>query len=120
MLLSRFLLRLTTTRTTPKRGLSWSVVSEIHQSDFRQHASPQRPWIEHAKGSWPQVHDEAFVHPLACLIGQVSIDADCSIWPHAVLRADGGRIQIGKGSNIQDGTVVHLTENLSHTLVGEY
>jgi carbonic anhydrase/acetyltransferase-like protein (isoleucine patch superfamily) len=54
------------------------------------------------------------------LIGQVEVAEDCSIWPYAVLRGDGGRISVGKGSNIQDGVIAHLTEDLSSTRVGDY
>jgi carbonic anhydrase/acetyltransferase-like protein (isoleucine patch superfamily) len=49
------------------------------------------------------------VHPEAVVIGAVHIGASASIWPAAVLRGDFGRIEIGRLSSIQDGTVVHTT-----------
>ncbi len=55
----------------------------------------------------PDVHPEAYVHPDAVIIGDVTIGADSSVWPHAVLRGDYGTITIGVRSSIQDGTVVH-------------
>lgn len=55
----------------------------------------------------PRIDESAFVHETAVLIGDVRVEANASIWPHAVLRADYGSITIGEGSSVQDGTVVH-------------
>jgi carbonic anhydrase/acetyltransferase-like protein (isoleucine patch superfamily) len=60
----------------------------------------------------PQIHPEAFVHPEATVIGQVSVGAGSTVWPGAVLRGDYGRITVGERTSIQDGTVVHATEEL--------
>ena len=57
----------------------------------------------------PHIAPDAFVHPEAVVIGAVTIGAQASIWPAAVLRADYGRIEIGDLTSIQDGTVVHTT-----------
>lgn len=57
----------------------------------------------------PQIHDSAFVHPDAVVIGDVRIGAESSIWPCAVLRGDEGHISIGERSSIQDGSVLHTT-----------
>ncbi len=57
----------------------------------------------------PDIHPDAFVHPDCTVIGAVTIGAEASIWPAAVLRADYGRIEIGQLTSIQDGTVVHTT-----------
>lgn len=57
----------------------------------------------------PDIHPEAYVHPDAVVIGSVTIGAESSVWPHAVLRGDDGSIVIGSGTSIQDGTVVHTT-----------
>ena len=57
----------------------------------------------------PDIHPSAFVHPDAVIIGSVTIGAESSIWPGAVLRGDDGRIDIGERTSIQDGTVVHTT-----------
>lgn len=61
----------------------------------------------------PRIHPEAWIHPQAVVIGDVSIEAEASVWPCAVLRGDFGPIAIGPRSSIQDGTVVH-----AHTVVG--
>lgn len=55
----------------------------------------------------PVVHDTAYVHPSAILIGDVIVMEDCYIGPGAVLRGDFGRIMIERGSNIQDTCVLH-------------
>ena len=57
--------------------------------------------------SGPVVAASAWLAPGATLIGDVQLHDDASIWYSAVLRADGDRIDIGSGSNIQDGSVVH-------------
>jgi carbonic anhydrase/acetyltransferase-like protein (isoleucine patch superfamily) len=57
----------------------------------------------------PDIHPDAYVHPDAVVIGQVTIGEGSSIWPHAVLRADDATITIGARSSIQDGTIVHTT-----------
>ncbi|MEV4355305.1 gamma carbonic anhydrase family protein [Nonomuraea sp. NPDC049625] len=58
----------------------------------------------------PRIHPDAYVHPDAVVIGSVVIGAESSVWPSAVLRADFGRIEIGERTSIQDGTILHTTE----------
>jgi carbonic anhydrase/acetyltransferase-like protein (isoleucine patch superfamily) len=65
----------------------------------------------------PTVHPTAFVHPEAVIIGDVTVGAEASIWPTSVLRGDTGRIVIGARTSVQDGSVVHCTDELD-TLVG--
>jgi len=55
----------------------------------------------------PQVDPNAFVHPDAVLIGDVTVESGASVWPSAVLRGDFGRIEVRARSSIQDGTVIH-------------
>lgn len=57
----------------------------------------------------PEIHPSAFVHPDAVVIGQVTIGAESTVWPSAVLRGDYGRISVGERTSVQDGTVVHAT-----------
>jgi len=66
----------------------------------------------------PTVHPDAFVHPDATVIGNVTIGAESSVWPQAVLRGDYGYIEVGARTSIQDGTVVHCTAELP-TIVGD-
>ncbi len=55
----------------------------------------------------PVVHPTAFVHPLACLIGDVVIGAGCYVGPFASLRGDMGRVELEEGSNLQDNCTMH-------------
>lgn len=55
----------------------------------------------------PRVDPTAFVHPTAVLLGDVTVEADCSVWPHAVLRADLAPIRLARAVNVQDGAVLH-------------
>ena len=65
----------------------------------------------------PEIHPEAFVHPEAVVIGDVTIGSEATVWPQAVLRGDYGRIVIGERSSVQDGTVIHAGPHFP-TLVG--
>jgi gamma-carbonic anhydrase len=67
--------------------------------------------IEH-HGIRPQVPPSAFVAEGACLIGDVTLGAEASVWFNAVLRGDINRIQIGERSNVQDGVIIHVTHAL--------
>ena len=66
----------------------------------------------------PQIHPDAYVHPDAVIIGDVRVGAQSSIWPGAVLRADFGQIIIGERTSIQDGTVLHATQQWA-TVIGD-
>jgi carbonic anhydrase/acetyltransferase-like protein (isoleucine patch superfamily) len=68
-------------------------------------------------GVQPRIHRSAFVHPDAVVIGDVELGELASVWPTTVLRGDHGRIVVGARTSIQDGTVVHTTEEWP-TLVG--
>ncbi|MBI4358541.1 MAG: gamma carbonic anhydrase family protein [Candidatus Omnitrophica bacterium] len=67
----------------------------------------------------PKLGKNVFIHPSAVVLGQVTLRDYASIWPCAVLRADINRIMIGKYSNIQDLSVVHL-ESDRGCFVGNY
>ena len=66
----------------------------------------------------PSIHPDAYVHPEATIIGDVTIGAHATVWPQAVLRGDDNSIVIGERSNIQDGAVVHAAPE-GATLVGD-
>jgi hypothetical protein len=66
------------------------------------------PLIVSIRGRSPQVDPEAWVAPNATLIGQVRLAARASVWYSATLRAEAEPIDIGAGSNIQDGVTVHV------------
>jgi carbonic anhydrase/acetyltransferase-like protein (isoleucine patch superfamily) len=55
----------------------------------------------------PQLAAGAWVADSAQVIGQVVLEEDASVWFGAVLRGDTEELRVGRGSNIQDGSVVH-------------
>ena len=55
----------------------------------------------------PSIHDAAFVAPTAVVVGAVTMGPRASIWYGAVARADAEVIEIGEGSNVQDGCTLH-------------
>ena len=59
----------------------------------------------------PDIAPDAYVHPDAVVIGDVTIGSESTIWPGAVLRGDSGPITIGERTSIQDGSVIHTTEH---------
>jgi len=67
----------------------------------------------------PDIAPDAWVHPDAVVIGNVTLGPGASVWPTAVLRGDYGRIEIGAMSNIQDGTIIHCTDS-EPTVIGEH
>jgi len=60
----------------------------------------------------PRIHPIAFVAPGAKLIGDVTLEAEASVWYNAVLRGDLAPILLGAQSNIQDNCVVHVDEGV--------
>lgn len=70
------------------------------------------------QGKHPQVHELAYVHAAAVLIGEVMVGSESSIWPNATLRGDDGPIVIGERTSIQDNVVIHCVRGRSHTTVG--
>ena len=56
----------------------------------------------------PRIHETAFVAPGACIVGDVEIGPEASVWYNCVLRGDINRIVLGARSNLQDGTIVHV------------
>ncbi|EAR20207.1 gamma carbonic anhydrase family protein [Nitrococcus mobilis] len=66
-------------------------------------------------GQSPQLAATAWVDTTALVIGEVALAEDVSVWPMAVIRGDINRIRIGARSNIQDGTVIHVTHDGPYT-----
>ena len=71
-------------------------------------ASMPEPLIVSVAGHTPQIDPDAWIAPNASVIGQVSLAAGASVWYGATLRAEVEPIEIGEGSNIQDGVTVHV------------
>ncbi len=66
----------------------------------------------------PTIDPSAFIHPDAVIIGDVTVGPESSVWPTAVLRGDTGRVVVGAGTSIQDGSVIHCTSELD-TVIGD-
>ncbi|MEO3757722.1 gamma carbonic anhydrase family protein [Mycobacterium sp. B14F4] len=66
------------------------------------------PLILSIRGRAPQLHAEAWVAPNASVIGRVTLAARVSVWYAATLRAEAEPIEIGFGTNIQDGVTIHV------------
>ena len=70
--------------------------------------SMSAPLIVSIRGHAPQLHAESWVAPNASVIGKVSLAARVSVWYAATLRAEAEQIEVGFGTNIQDGVTVHV------------
>ena len=67
--------------------------------------------IRHVIGVLPKLGERVMVDPTAVVMGDVSLGDDVSVWPHAAMRGDVQVIRIGARTNIQDGTVLHVTHD---------
>lgn len=74
--------------------------------------------LEH-KGRLPQLDESVFLAPGACVIGDVQVGENSSLWFNVVVRGDVNFIRIGKRSNIQDGSIVHVTRDTHPTVIGD-
>ena len=79
-----------------------------------------RSYLDYA----PVIKKKVYIDSAATVIGRVTLEDDCSVWPNTVIRGDVNFINIGKETNIQDGAVLHVThagefsENGSPLLIG--
>ena len=64
----------------------------------------------------PDIHPSVYIDESAIVIGQVNIGKASSVWPLTVIRGDIQRISIGKRTNIQDGSVLHVTHGSEFSL----
>ncbi len=76
--------------------------------------------------TFPQLADNVYVHASAQIIGDARLDEDASVWCNAVLRADVNHIVIGRGTNIQDFVMCHVSHKTaakplgSPLIIGDY
>lgn len=71
------------------------------------------------RGRLPRVHPTAYIDDSAQVIGDVELGEETSIWMCVVIRGDVHRIRIGRRSNVQDGTVVHVMKDTHPTTIGD-
>jgi carbonic anhydrase/acetyltransferase-like protein (isoleucine patch superfamily) len=71
------------------------------------------------RGQMPRVHPTAYIDSSAQVVGDVEIGEESSVWMAVVIRGDVNRIRIGRRSNVQDGTVVHVMKDTHETTIGD-
>ena len=71
------------------------------------------------KNTRPRVHQSVYIAPGAALIGDVVIGARSSLWFGVVARGDMNEIRIGERTNIQDGTIIHVSSTGQGTYIGD-
>ncbi|MGE5245484.1 MAG: gamma carbonic anhydrase family protein [Betaproteobacteria bacterium] len=71
------------------------------------------------RGLMPRIHPSAYIDDSAQVIGDVDIGEESSVWMCVVIRGDVHRIRIGRRSNVQDGTVVHVMKDTHATTIGD-
>ncbi len=69
-----------------------------------------RPYKDHR----PKIAENVYIDTSSIIIGRVSLAKDSSVWPLCVLRGDVNDIVVGERSNIQDGTVIHVSRPKPH------
>ena len=69
------------------------------------------------RGTRPQIHPTAYVEESAQIIGDVHLGENSSVWFNAVVRGDVHFIRIGRRTNIQDGTVIHVSNGTHETIL---
>jgi carbonic anhydrase/acetyltransferase-like protein (isoleucine patch superfamily) len=75
-----------------------------------------RPYLDQL----PTLGQRVYIDPAAVVIGDVVLEDDVSIWPATVIRGDVNFIRIGARTNIQDGTVVHVSHDGPHAKLGGF
>lgn len=71
-------------------------------------------------GRFPTLGQRAYVDEAARVIGDVVLGDDVSVWPGTVIRGDVNFIRIGARTNVQDGTIVHVSHDGPHAKLGGF
>jgi carbonic anhydrase/acetyltransferase-like protein (isoleucine patch superfamily) len=71
------------------------------------------------EGTLPKVHETAWIAETAVLIGNVEVDEESSVWYGCVLRGDEMEIRVGKRTNIQDGSILHIEGGKFPCILGD-
>jgi carbonic anhydrase/acetyltransferase-like protein (isoleucine patch superfamily) len=73
-----------------------------------------RPYLDHR----PKIDATCYIDELSVVIGDVSLAENVSVWPFAVIRGDVNHIIIGKNSNIQDHSMLHVSHKTEQKPMG--
>lgn len=76
--------------------------------------------IYNFKNYEPKINKNVFVAKSADVIGNVSIEKNCSIWFGVVIRGDMNKITIGEGTNIQDNSILHISKEENPLEIGNF
>ena len=76
--------------------------------------------IKNFQDKTPKIHESVFLAENAVIIGDVEIEKDASIWYNCVLRGDVNFIRIGEKTNIQDGTIIHVSRAEEYSTIIEH
>ena len=79
---------------------------------------PFKPFIAPFLGHYPEIDTSAYIAETAAIVGAVRISSNSSIWHQVTLRGDNNFITIGKGTNIQDNSCVHISSHDYPTIIG--
>ena len=71
------------------------------------------------RGVVPTVAASAYIDPSAQVIGDVVIGEESSVWPNVTIRGDVNYIRIGRQTNVQDNSVIHVEHDIYPTIVGD-
>ena len=78
------------------------------------------PFLRPYRGVLPTLGERAYVDPASTVIGDVVLGDDVSIWPGTVVRGDVNFIRIGARTNVQDGSVLHVSHDGPHAKLGGF
>lgn len=73
--------------------------------------------IKSFQNTQPKIHETAYVAEMAVVIGDVEIGAESSVWFGSVIRGDVNYIRIGARTNVQDGSIIHVTSKTHPTVL---
>src|SRR5437867_2727357 len=97
---------------TPHNFFNFQIQSVMHIQNPSNLALPESlsggglviPYL----GYGPQIGENVFIAPNAVVIGRTTLGEDASVWFGAVLRGDINEVRVGRGSNVQDNSVLHV------------
>lgn len=71
------------------------------------------------RGAEPQLGSQVFLAPFVVIVGDVFLGERSSVWYHAVVRGDVNFVRIGRGVNLQDHAMIHVTSDTYPTRIGD-
>ena len=100
-----------TSKLIVRRLISGPLGEKVENQNMSGHILP-------FQGVMPIIAEDAFIAPNATVIGHVTIGSQSSVWFNTVIRGDVMSIRVGDRTNLQDGTIVHVTGGMFDTVIG--